>query len=43
MKEGWEYKNLGEVADFFRGLTYGKQDCVPTTLILSQCRSILMN
>jgi type I restriction enzyme S subunit len=26
MKEGWEYKKLGEVADFYRGLTYGKQD-----------------
>lgn len=26
MKEGWEYKKLGEVADFYRGLTYGKSD-----------------
>ena len=26
MKEGWTYKKLGEVADFYRGLTYGKQD-----------------
>lgn len=26
MKEGWEYKKLGEVVDFCRGLTYGKQD-----------------
>ncbi len=26
MKEGWEYKKLGEVAEFFRGLTYSKKD-----------------
>ena len=26
MKEGWTYKKLGEVANFYRGLTYGKQD-----------------
>lgn len=26
MKQGWEYKKLGEVADFYRGLTYGKSD-----------------
>ena len=26
MKEGWEYKKLGEVATFTRGLTYSKND-----------------
>ena len=26
MKEGWEYKKLGEVATFIRGLTYSKND-----------------
>lgn len=26
MKENWEYKKLGEVANFFRGLTYSKND-----------------
>ena len=26
MKQGWEYKKLGEVASFFRGLTYSGKD-----------------
>lgn len=26
MKKDWTYKKLGEIADFFRGLTYGKND-----------------
>ncbi len=26
MKKGWEYKKLGEVANFARGLTYSKKD-----------------
>ena len=26
MKKGWEYKKLGEVAFFSRGLTYSKKD-----------------
>ena len=26
MKQGWEYKRLGEVASFFRGLTYSGKD-----------------
>lgn len=26
MKEGWEVKKLGELSDFYRGLTYSKQD-----------------
>ena len=26
MKEGWEYKTLGEVVSFSRGLTYKKSD-----------------
>ena len=26
MREGWEIKKLGEVASFFRGLTYSKDD-----------------
>ena len=26
MREGWEYKKLGEVASFFRGLTYSGKD-----------------
>ena len=26
MKQGWEIKKLGEVCDFYRGLTYSKKD-----------------
>lgn len=29
MREGWEYKKLGEVATFHRGLTYSKEDEAP--------------
>ena len=31
MKEGWEYKKLGEVADFCRGLTYKREDEVDSS------------
>ncbi len=31
MKEGWEYKKLGEVADFYRGLTYKREDEVDSS------------
>lgn len=26
MRKGWEYKKLGEVTSFFRGLTYSGKD-----------------
>jgi len=31
MKEGWEYKKLGAVADFYRGLTYKREDEVDSS------------
>ena len=31
MKEGWEYKKLGEIATFARGLTYSKNDEVDSS------------
>ena len=31
MKEGWEYKKLGAVADFCRGLTYKREDEVDSS------------
>lgn len=41
MKEGWEYKKLGEVATFRRGLTYSKKDeCNHSTNIVLRSNNI---
>ena len=41
MKEGWEYKKLGEVATFQRGLTYSKKDeCNNSTNIVLRSNNI---
>ena len=31
MKQGWEIKKLGDIAKFYRGLTYSKDDEVPSS------------
>ncbi len=31
MREGWEYKSIGEISSFNRGLTYSAKDEVPAS------------
>ena len=33
MKQGWERKTLGDIAKFYRGLTYSKGDEADTSAI----------